>query len=408
MQITASDGKIPEKIMVLPVGDWNTQFYGPMQVTQDHLSQIVANFKAGVRKAVPVDVDHDGGRAAGWIKDLDAGSDGLHAQVEWTPYGETLLKNKEYKLFSPEWSFDYVDPEHGSRHGCVLIAGSLTNRPLFKELPVLMANDGSSKEKGLTNEKSIMILLGSDRKLSANDMNIKDILAKPVADRTPEEVAFVREHISELSEEEKTSFETDHPVEKSQEEKDAEAKAEAEKAEAEAKAKAEQEEKEKAEKEAAEKAEAERKANEGKTVTITAAEHAELLKAKEEAVKAKEELRRSATEKELKGFMANDKGGKILPKAFEDGSLVNMVLSFSEAQKKSFIAFVQSMPEIKVAGEKGADDAKPLTAKEQVDSLVLEKVKASEGKLSKAQAIKDVLAENEALAKQYQEELQSK
>lgn len=398
MSVEASDsGELPTNIMILPLGDWNTQFYGPMQVTDEHLSQIVANFKAGVRKAVPVDVDHDGGKAAGWIKALDAGSDGLHASVDWTPYGKGLLENKEYKMFSPEWSFDYVDPEHGSRHGAVLIAGSLTNRPLFKELPILMASDGSGKQ-GLTKENQIMILLGSDIN-SPDNMNKEEILKKAVADRTPEEVEFLSK-VTDFTDEEKTQLETEK-VDAQKAEDEAKAKAEEEakaKEEADAKAKAEAEEKAKAEEEA-------KKANEGKTVTISASEHAELMEIKKANDKAQAELRRLATEKEMKAFMANDKGGKLLPKAFEGTTLVDMVLTFSEDQKAKFISFVQSLPDVKIAGEAGDGDSSLLTAKEQITKLVSDKVKASEGKITKAQAMKDVLSENEALAKQYQEEL---
>lgn len=403
MQITASeDGKLPTDIMILPKGDWNTQFYGPMQVTEDHLTQIVANFKSGVRKLVPIDVDHDGGRAAGWIQEVRAEEDGLHAKADWTPYGEELLGSKEYRLFSPEWSFDYVDPEHGTRHGAVLIAGSLTNRPLFKELPVLMASEGSSAEKGLTNEKAIMILLGSDQSQRANDnMNIKDILAKKPADRTEEEVKFLADHASEMDEAQSKQLETEKT-----EAEEAEAQAQKEKEEADAKAKADADaaaEKEKADKEAADKAEADRKANEGKTVTISANELSELRQAKEANDKAQAELRRVATEKEVNALVANDKGGKILPKQAQE--VTDMLMTFSEAQKSSFIAFVQGLPEIKIAGEKGQEDATHLTAHQQVSKLVDEAMKADD-KLDKSSAIKKVLSENEALAKQYNEELE--
>lgn len=399
MQITASeDGSLPTDILILPKGDWNTQFYGPMQVTDEHCTQIVANFKNNVRKLVPIDVDHDGGRAAGWFTEVRAEEDGVHGKPDWTPYGTELLKNKEYRLFSPEWSFDYVDPEHGSRHGATLIAGSLTNRPLFKELPVLMASDGSNSEKGLTNEKSIMILLGSTDN-SQTTMNKKDILEKPVAERSQEEKDFLAK-VTDFTDEEKKQLETEKAT-ADKEAADAEAAAKA-KEEEEAKAKEEAAKKEEEEKKAAEKLEAERKAKEGKTVTITAAEHEEFMKAKEANIKAQEQLRRVATEQEVNALIANDKGGHILPK--NKDAVVNMILTFSEEQKKSFIEFLKAQPEIKITGEKGGS-GEGLTAKEKISTLVDEAIKASEGKLNRADAIKQVIAKNPDLAKAYQEEL---
>ena len=414
MQVTASDGSIPTEIMMLPLGDWNTQYYGPMQVTMDHLSQIVANFKSGVRKLVPVDVDHDGGKAAGWVKEVQAREDGLYGVIEWTKYGKDLLTEKIYRLFSPEWSFDYVDPEHGSRHGAVLIAGSLTNRPLFKELPVLMASEGSSAEKGLTNEKAIMILLGSEE--SQDTMNLQDILAKPASKRTEEEVAFVREHISELTDEQKTQFDTDHPVQDGEGDGDGSDSGDGEGAgeggDGEGEGSGEGEGEGSDDDDAGEgEGEGEgdgNKAGSEKTVTIKASELAELNKIKKAHEKAQTELRRIATEKELKKLMANEQGGKLLPKFFKDGKLVDMVLSFSESQKKSFMEFVNGLPEVKVAQEIGDGDGKVLTAKEKVDNLVSEAMKADENKgKNKAQIMKEVLSANEALANEYQKELSS-
>lgn len=383
-EITASeDGKLPKKIMVLPIGDWNTYSYGPMQVNSSHLQQIVANFKSGVRKLVPIDVDHDAGKAAGWIDTVEASDDGLYANVTWTPYGEELLGGKIYRLFSPEWSFDYVDPEHGSKHGAVLIAGSLTNRPLFKELPVLTASEGKKNKKGLTNTHGVMLLLGSDIN-SPISMDINEILKKKASDRTEEEVAFLKEKASELNDEQKKQL------------ADEGAAAEAAKKEAEEKAA-----KEKAEKEAAEKAEAERKAREEAGDTVVAASELKRLQdIEKDHIKAKEKLLRNDTEKELKKFMANENGGHLLPKAYKDGSLLDMVMTFSEDQKKAFYSFIESLPEIKIAHVQGDDNPEAGSAKERMDSLVAKAMQAND-KLTKNDAMKKVMRENPELSKQY-------
>lgn len=381
------NGKLPSEIKVIPVGEWQTEPYGLMQVTLGHISQMVANFEASVRRAVPVDVDHDGGKAAGWItKLIDKGSDGLHAVVDWTKYGEELLGGKIYKLFSPEWTFDYIDPEYGTRHGATLIAGSLTNRPLFKELPLLVASvNGSKKNKDLTNDKTFMILLASEDKSSTN-MNTADILKKPVAERTEEEVKFLSE-ATDLTDEQKSQVET----ETAEAEK---VKADADAAEAEAK------EKEEAEaKEAAEKAEAEKKANEGKTETIEANELSRLRKADEELKVAKEQMRRVATEKEVvEKFVKASDGMRIAP-AFKD-KVVDFIMTASESQKTAIYEILASVKPTKVEGEAGDGSNSHLTAAETIDNLITDKIKTAkeEGKtLTKFQANKIVISEHPEL-----------
>jgi phage I-like protein len=385
-------GKVPNEIAVLPYGIWQTVPYGEVRVDENVFNQMVANFDSKVRKAVPVDVDHDGGKAAGWISKLiNKGTDGLWAVVEWTKYGEELLSEKLYRLFSPEWSFDYQDPEYSTHHGAVLVAGSLTNRPLFKELPMLIANDKISKDnKNLTNHNGIMLLLVSNE----NTMNIDDILKKPVADRTPEEVAFIKENEATLTEEQKALVAP--VIEKTPEEVEAEAKA---KADAEAEAAKVEAEKVEAEKVAAEKAAAELKAKEdatNATVTITAAEANEFAE-------LKKQNKLLATEKEIAVFMANENGGKVLPKSKD--ALVNFVLTCNDAQKTALFDLLNQLPDIKVAGVKGDSEQKPLTAKEQLDNLISEKVKSG---VKASEATRAVLKENAALAKQYDEELKLK
>jgi hypothetical protein len=416
-------GKLPDEICVLPYGIWQTVPYGEIRVDENVFNQMIANFNSKVRKAVPIDVDHDGGKAAGWITGLiNKGQEGLWAIADWTKYGKELLEDRLYRLFSPEWAFDYVDPEYSTHHGAVLVAGSLTNRPVFKELPLLIANDGTeSKDKDLTKGNKNMLLLSSE----GNTMNKADILKKPVAERSTEENDFLSK-VTDFSTEEQAQLDAEK---KTAEEAEAKAKADKEaadakaKEEAEAKAKEEEAAKTAAEKEdlgacvasliktgkseeeaktAAEKMIADVKAAK-ENVSIKASELAELKKAAEANKQAQEALRRVATEKEVGTFIANDKGGKILPKSKD--AMVDFIMSCSEPQKAAFLEIVKGLPEIKITGQKGDDTHEGLTAKEKVDNLVADKVKAG----TKAdKAISQVFSENPALAKQYNDELKSK
>lgn len=388
------DGKIKKEIQVLPHGEFMTMPYGPLVINEEVFKQMVANFQAGVRKAVPVDVNHDGGKASGWIEKLiNKGKKGLWATVDWTRYGKDLLSNKEYRLFSPEWSFDFVDPQHSTHHGAVLVAGSLTNRPLFKDMDFIKASDGKVlKAKDLTNSFPVVIIVGSDTKdHSKSVMKIKDILKKLVKDRTEEEVKFLQENSEDFSDEQKKQVADEKKEAKKAKDKEAKEKAE----------------KEAKEKEAADKAKAKKaqeKKDGKKEVTMKASEVAELKKAQVElqTIKAKE-----AIEKEIKPLIANEKGGKILPKAKE--AVIDLLLTCSDEQKEKFMSIMESMPELKIAGQISDPDPKDLTAQEKIEKLVLKAMKADK-KLDKAEAYKLVLkaSENQALIKEYNKELKAK
>lgn len=363
------------EIQILPTGEFNTLSYGMMQVLPSHFDQMVANFKSNVRKLVPVDVDHNGGKAAGWIiKLINKGEDGLWGIVEWTKYGKELLDNKLYRLFSAEWSFDYLDPEHGSSHGATLIAGTLTNRPLFKELPILASE---TVNEGLTSEQDFMLLLAQDqkkvKKLKQNSMNLEDLLKKSPEKLEASEVAFLKENLDKISEEDQAKF----GLKASEEEpKD--------------------------------------------QVTIKASE-LEALKAKAEAgekaaseLKAKEEelAKREASEK-IESFVASETNpGRILPKSKE--LALGLYLSASDEQKEQMIKFMESLPELNItknASDQNGDNNADKMASERLDLAIKEAIKkASEaGKEMKyADAIKVVASEQPELYKEYEKELSGK
>lgn len=377
--LMGSDGKLPKEIHVLPKGSFETRPYGTMVIDDGIMTQMVANFDKKVRKAVPVDVDHDGGKAAGWIQKLVMKEDGLWAEVEWNKYGKDLLKEKIYKLFSPEWSFDYVDPQHSTHHGAVLIAGSLTNRPLFKNLEAIVASETDSKD--LTKESKVAIILIADdnsnsKKESKDTMpTLKDILSKKPADRTAEDKKFLKAEAEKMNDEQKAQI-------KKEADEAAEAKKKADDKAAEDKIAAD---KLAEEKKAEEEAEATKKANEGKEVTMTANEAADLRKAKEEldTMRAKE-----AVEKTVAPLMANEEGGKILPKAKK--ATVDFLMTCSEEQKEAFVTLMASMPDIKVVGQKSDSEGEAdLSAEDQLEEQAQELMKADD-KLNHFDALKEV------------------
>lgn len=184
-EIKASeDGKLPKEIQVMPVGKWDTVPYGELVISASDLEEMKSNFDKGYRAGVPIDVDHDGGKAAGWIQSLRVADDGLWAQVEWSALGEELLNGKVYKFFSPEFNPEYTDPANKDlKLNNVLIAGSLVNRPLFKELKPIVASDHLTASKS-----GVMLFI---------DMNLADLKKKKAAGQTltAQEEAYLKEKI---------------------------------------------------------------------------------------------------------------------------------------------------------------------------------------------------------------------
>ncbi len=124
-------------IQAVPVGTYQHPSYGEISFTPDKISNMALNVKNEVRDTqLDVDYDHksQSGKAAGWIKDAQARSDGLYLQVEWTNTATEAIKNKEYKYFSPEYQDKWKHPKTGKIHQDVLFGGALTNRPFLKDL----------------------------------------------------------------------------------------------------------------------------------------------------------------------------------------------------------------------------------------------------------------------------------
>lgn len=135
----AADGKLPEWIMILPLGEVElADGREPFRVDLTAAESIVQRFKAGGVDLV-IDYEHQslaGERApaAGWIKELQARPDGLWGRVEWTSQGSEYLKNREYRYFSPVLR---LDPE--TRRPTALLQLGLTNTPAIRRLPPLVA-----------------------------------------------------------------------------------------------------------------------------------------------------------------------------------------------------------------------------------------------------------------------------
>jgi hypothetical protein len=376
--LAANDGKLPDEIPVLPKGEFMTMPYGNMVLDDKVFEDMIANFGRQVRRATPVDVDHAMNgetKAAGWIKNLINKADGLWAAVKWNKLGIELVGEEIYKMISAEWSFDYVDPQKSTHHGAVLVAATLTNRPLMQSMPTITASD-----KDLTNPHGLVILFSNDSKTAKTMPTLEDILKKPVAERTEDDLKFLKENEADLSDEQKTQIETEvSDAAKAKEEADAAALKVKEEGEAEAKTEAEA-----GNTEACEKAlvKAGKTVEEAKTaaetmvadaklakenVTITAAELGRLQKIESDA-KASEVTK--AAETFIAPFMASEKGGKVLPVGKE--SLQKLVASLNEEQRTLLASVLNATAEQTITKAAGEDANEGLTATEQYTKFISE------------------------------------
>ena len=141
LQKFAERGEVPEEIQVLPIGRWNHPAYGLLEITREDIEEFKENFDKGLRKQIAITEGHetfDEKPAIGWFKELmDRGGDGLFATIEWTKQGKTLLSEKAYKYFSPEFYSEFEDPQTREIHTNVLVGGALTNKPYFNYIHVI-------------------------------------------------------------------------------------------------------------------------------------------------------------------------------------------------------------------------------------------------------------------------------
>jgi len=180
----------PDWIRVVPIGDFPNHPDGAHEVTSEHVDQMVENFD---RKDVDLlfDVDHESlvgnTRAAAWGMELEARDDGLYARFpNFTPYGEELVTNQEYRYLSPVYALDVTDKQ-GEQVGARLFSVAITNTPYFDagEIDAINASDSAQDSHPSatpdTNSDSIMdrdtlidlLGLGED----ATDEEIEDALA---------------------------------------------------------------------------------------------------------------------------------------------------------------------------------------------------------------------------------------
>lgn len=146
--VRLADGKDGFKrswIMLMPEGEFDHPQYGKLEFSRKKLEEFKQNFDGKVRHIdIALDQDHDGGKATGWLEQLQLRDGGLWGLVRWTSLGARLLKDQIYRYFSPEFG-KFNDPESGKTFQNVIIGGALTNRPFLKNMPAVQLAEVSRR-----------------------------------------------------------------------------------------------------------------------------------------------------------------------------------------------------------------------------------------------------------------------
>ena len=173
-----AENDVPTDILLLPFGEVETT-KGKYVVDEKAAALVLSIFRE-IGNDIVIDYEHQTLKdvqapAAGWIKDLYVGEDGVHAKVEWTERAKQYIANKEYRYFSP---VVYVDEESGRAIYIQTVA--LTNLPATMNAKPLI-----NKQKEEEAMKKILEILG----VSSEDEALKAIKAyKQKKDAIPKEI----------------------------------------------------------------------------------------------------------------------------------------------------------------------------------------------------------------------------
>lgn len=174
---------VVKDMQILKTGRFFDPRYKWFEVTDKMLSEMIVNFKAGIRGIVPaLDYAHDSeGAAAGWIKDLfvkdgaKPGQKELWGKVEITPRCQKTLADKEWGYISSDFDDNYEDNESGKKYGAVLKGAALTNRPVIKGMDAViqLSEEASEEQKNKLSETEGDTMDQKEMEKKLSDMETK-------------------------------------------------------------------------------------------------------------------------------------------------------------------------------------------------------------------------------------------
>lgn len=146
-----------QQVQIAQLGDFTDSRYGDFSITPDEVDQWAQNLSLLPGGKALIDLDHLSDKpsphrrteAAGWITGIEL-ADGIpKASVEWTPVGESAIREGRYRFFSPSFG-TFKDPQ-GNAHDHVLTGGALTNKPFLTSMPQLQLASAENVDGALAN-----------------------------------------------------------------------------------------------------------------------------------------------------------------------------------------------------------------------------------------------------------------
>lgn len=200
---------VPNEIQILRVGKFAHPTYGNFEITSQVLAEMKSNFDSQIRGIdVSLDYYHESdGDASAWVKSLELREDDseLWAHVDWTPKAHQKLAERELRYFSPDFAFNWKDPETGAAFNNVLFGGGLTNRPFVKEMQAIVASETKGdKMTDLEKAQAALKLAEEQNKklsedLQAQEKKMADMVPKPAAGaEESDEIKAMKATIEEL------------------------------------------------------------------------------------------------------------------------------------------------------------------------------------------------------------------
>jgi len=136
------DNKILPQFVLARNGEWDfaRDLKLLFKVDGEFQKKLVENFNKGTRgQRIPVVDHHEGNnKAYGWISKMWIEGDKTLIKIRWNPRGKKALSDEEYGYCSPNFIFDYYDPETKQSYGPTVTELTLTNAPRIKRTSAML------------------------------------------------------------------------------------------------------------------------------------------------------------------------------------------------------------------------------------------------------------------------------
>ncbi len=175
-RLLAADVRAAKWNLIFPRGEWHGANLAPLggsvDLTDEVLAAMVANWKAAGSPALPITFHHveieaspgvapeELKKAAGWYEDLRVTEAGLEGLTRWTPNAAARIEADEYRFVSPEWTNRATDRRTGEPLGWWLYGAALLNDPFFHEQPRVAASHAAPTGAAPMDKKMLCAALG--------------------------------------------------------------------------------------------------------------------------------------------------------------------------------------------------------------------------------------------------------